>query len=87
MALIEKVCNSCRKVHEEEQSWCALSPESRLYPGLHQKSDQQTEGGYSSPLLHSSEIPPGVLSPALGSPAQEEHGPVRAGPGEGEKNS
>ena len=56
---------------------CAHSPESQLYPGLHQeKNGQQVEGGNSVTVLHSGEIPPGVLCPALESPAQEGHGAV-----------
>lgn len=33
-----------------------------------------------TPLLQSSESPHGVLHPAWGLPAEEEHGPVRMGP-------
>jgi len=45
---------------------CTCSPESQLYPGLHQeKLGQQVEGGHSAPLLCSGETPPGVLCPAL----------------------
>ncbi|KAK4822049.1 hypothetical protein QYF61_008858 [Mycteria americana] len=36
--------------------------------------------------LHSHETPPRVLCPALGSPVRERHGPVRAGPEEGQEN-
>jgi len=46
---------------------------------------QQVEGVDSAPLLHSGETPPGVLRAALEPPAQERHGPVRAGPEEATK--
>jgi len=46
---------------------------------------QKIEGGDSAPLLRSGESPPGVLCPALEPPAQEGHGPVRAGPEEATK--
>jgi len=66
---------------------CACSPESQLYPGLHQeKRGQQGEGGDSAPLLRSRETPPGVLRPALEPPAEEGHGCVGAGPEEGHEH-
>jgi len=47
---------------------CSL--EDQPYPGLHQeKRGHQVEGGDSDPMLHSGETPPGVLHPALESPA------------------
>ena len=65
---------------------CTRSPEGQPYPGLHQKQHgQQVEGGDSAPLLCSGETPPAVLRPALGSSAQERHGPVGAGPEEATK--
>lgn len=43
---------------------CALSPESHLYPGLHQKKrGQQVEGGDPASLLCAGETSPGVLHP------------------------
>ena len=50
-----------------------------------QKCGQQIKGGDSAPLIHSGEIPPGVLHPPLESSAQERHGPVGAGPEEATK--
>ena len=65
---------------------CACSPESQLYPGLHQeKRGQLGEGGDSAPLLCSRETPPGVLHPALEPPTEEGHGCVGAGPEEATK--
>jgi len=62
---------------------CTHSPEGQPYPGLHQnKSGQKVEGGDSAPLLLSGETSPGVLRPALESPAQEGRGPVGVGPEE-----
>ncbi|GAB0178085.1 hypothetical protein GRJ2_000273800 [Grus japonensis] len=52
-------------------SWqYACNPDSQPYPGLHQKQcDQKIKGGDSAPLLSSRETSPGVVCPALGSPA------------------
>jgi len=62
---------------------CIPSLEGQPYPGLHQeKRGQQVEGVGSAPLLRSSEIPPGVLHPALELSAQERHGLVGVGPEE-----
>jgi len=56
---------------------CACSPESQLYPGLHQeKRGQHVEGGDSAPLLCSRETSPGVLHPALEPSAQKRYGCV-----------
>lgn len=43
---------------------CTCSPESKLYPWLHQK-EYGEEGGFA-PLPCFDEIPSGVLHPALG---------------------
>jgi len=46
------------------------SPESQLYPGLHQeKCGQHVDGGDSAPVLRSGETKPGVLHPGLDSSA------------------
>lgn len=48
-----------------------------IYPGLYQKrSGQQVEGHDSPHLLCPSEIPPGMLHPAVEALAKE-NGPVR----------
>ena len=66
---------------------CTCSPESQLYPELHQeKHDQQFEGGDSTPLLRSCETPPGVLCPVLGPPAQGGHATVGVGQNKGPKD-
>lgn len=63
---------------------CDISTESQLCPGLHQKKcGQQVEGGVSAPVLHSHEIPPRVLHPALVSATQERCESVVGGPEEG----
>ena len=60
------------------------SPESQLYPGLHQKKrGQQGEGG--DPAL-SCETSPGILHPDVESSVQERCGPVGAHPEEGNKS-
>jgi len=54
---------------DEKLNMCARSPESQLYPGLHQeKHGQQVKGGDSAPLLRSRETPLGVLHPAVEPP-------------------
>ena len=56
-------------------------------PGLCQeKCGQRVQGGDSAPPLCSHVIPPGVLYPVLGHPAQEGHGAVEAGPEEGQED-
>lgn len=66
---------------------CSSSPESQLYPKLHQKNcGQQVEGDDSAPLLQSHETPLGVLCPILESSVREKHGPLTADLGEGHKN-
>lgn len=58
---------------------CAHSPESPLCPGLYPKQHgQQDKGGDSTHLFLSHGTPPAVLHSALGSPAQDRHGPVGA---------
>jgi len=66
---------------------CSHSPESQLYPGLHQKQGgQQVEGSDSALLLCSGETPPEVLHPALKPSVQEGlHGAIGAGPEEATK--
>jgi len=61
--------------------------ESKSNPGLHQKQcGQKVDRGDSAPLLHSHQIPHGVLCPALEPSAQERHTAVGAGPEEGHEN-
>ena len=67
-----------------DMSWqCALAAqEANPILGCIQSSVASlVEGGDFAPRLHSRETPPAVLCPA-----QERHGPVRAGPEEGHKN-
>jgi len=65
---------------------CTCNPESQSYPGLHQEQrGQQLKGGDYDPSLCSCETSPGVLHPDVGSPAEERHGPVGAGPEEATK--
>jgi len=57
------------------------------FTGLHQKQrGLQVEGGDSAHLFRYVETPPGVLHLVLEPSAQERHGPVGAGPEEGQKN-
>jgi len=66
---------------------CTHSPEGQPYLGLHQeKCGQQFEEEDSAPLLCSGETPPGVLCPALKTPAQEARGAVGLGAEEGHKD-
>jgi len=67
---------------------CAFcSPESQLYPGLHQKKrGQQGEGGDAAFLLCTVETSSGVLRPDEESSVQGSHGAVGAHPEEGHKN-
>lgn len=66
---------------------CFLCPASVLgEPGCSVWNINQGKLGNSPFVLRSGETPPAVLRPALGSSAQERHGPVGAGPEEGHKN-
>ena len=63
---------------------CPHSPESQLYPGLHQTQlGQQGKRGDPAPLLCTGEASPGVLHPDVESSVQERHGPVGVHPEEG----
>ena len=63
------------------------SPESQLFPGLHQmKCGQQVKGGDPASLLHAGEASPEVLHPDVKSSVQERDGSVGACPEEGHKN-
>ena len=62
------------------------TPESQLYPGLHQKCGQQVEGGDPAPLLCAGEASPGVLCSDVVSSVQERHGPVGVCPEKGHRN-
>lgn len=69
------------KKHNMSQAMCTHRPESQTCPGLHSMlCGQQGEGEDSVPLLYLGDIPPTVLCPSLGSPAQERLGPAGAGP-------
>ena len=66
---------------------CPHSPESQLYPGLHQKKHgQQFDGGDPVLLLCTVEASPGVLCPDLESSVQKRHRPAGVCPKEGHKN-
>ena len=66
---------------------CPCSPESQLYPELHQKKlGQQIEGGDSSLLLCTGETSPGVLCPDTKFSVQKRDGPAGVHPEEGHKN-
>ena len=66
-----------------EPAMCPHSPESQLYPGLHQKKHgQQGKGGDPAPLLCAGETSPGVLHLSV----QQKCGPVGVHPEEGHKN-
>ena len=56
-----------------EPARCSHSPESQLYPRLHQKKhDQQVMGDDPAPLLSTGEVSPGVLHPDVESSVQLE---------------
>jgi len=79
--------NTTRSKTEHESEMCTCHPESQLYPRLHQKQHgQQIEGDNSAPLLHSCEIPLGVLGLALKLSVQARHRPVRVSLEQGHKN-
>ena len=66
---------------------CPCSPESQLYPGLHQKKcGQQDDGRDLAPLLCTGETSPGVLHPDVEYSEQGRHGPVGVRPEKGYKN-
>jgi len=66
---------------------CPHSPESQMYPGMHQKKGgQQVKGSDPPLLLCSDETSPGVLYPDVEFSAQERCGSVGAHPEEGHKN-
>ena len=66
---------------------CLCSPESQLYPGLHQKNcGQQGKGGDLAPLLWAGETSPGVMPPDVECSVQERHGPVGVPPEKNHKN-
>ena len=69
-----------------EPELCPLSPESQLYPGLHQKQHgQEVTDVIPAPLLCAGEISSGVLCPDMESSAQERYGPVDLHPDKGHK--
>ena len=71
----------------EKSQQCVFSPESQLYPGLHQKKHgQQGKGGDPALLLCAGEASPGVLHPDVESSVQDRHKPVGAHPEEGHRN-
>ena len=64
-----------------------LSPESQLYPGMHQKEHSWVvEEGDLTPLLCTGESSPGVLHPDIKSSVQESHRPIGVHPEDGHKN-
>lgn len=87
----EQPCEEgCRNSGEQEigceQAMCTYRPEGQLHPELHQKQcDQQGEAGNYSLLVCSRKTPTGMQHSGQEAPAQEQHRPLRAGPGRGHK--
>lgn len=73
-----------KKLNVSHQCTLAENLESQLYSGLHEKEhSQQVKGGDSVLLNYSCDIPPVVLLPAVGSPAQEINGLLGVSPEDG----
>jgi len=86
-ALLERTWRYWWMAARHEPATCPCSPESQLYPGLHQKQcSQQSEGGDPAPLLCAGETLSGVLHPDVESSVQERQWSVGVCPEEGHRN-